>query len=107
MSLDYVTADDESQAAIGTSPLDPSDPQHELAAARETLVRLLGIVKETVIGRDEVIELCIIALVSDGHVLLEDFPGSGKTTLAKAFSHRCRAKVGTFVCTFRVPKLGI
>ena len=83
MSLDYVTADDESQAAIGTSPLDPSDPQHELAAARKTLVRLLGIVKETVIGRDEVIELCIIAIVSDGHVLLEDFPGSGKTTLAK------------------------
>ena len=35
------------------------------------------------IGRDEVIELCVIALVADGHVLLEDFPGSGKTTLAK------------------------
>jgi MoxR-like ATPase len=35
-------------------------------------------------GRDEVIELVIVAVLADGHVLLEDFPGSGKTTLAKA-----------------------
>ena len=33
---------------------------------------------------NDVIELAIIALVADGHILLEDFPGSGKTTLAKA-----------------------
>ncbi|MDA0804106.1 MAG: AAA family ATPase [Proteobacteria bacterium] len=83
MSLDNVTADDDSLAISVNSPLDSSDPQHELAAARETLVKLSDIVRETVVGRDEVIELCIIALVSDGHVLLEDFPGSGKTTLAK------------------------
>jgi MoxR-like ATPase len=35
-------------------------------------------------GRDEVIDLVLIALLADGHVLLEDYPGSGKTTLAKA-----------------------
>ena len=35
-------------------------------------------------GRDDVIDLIIIAILADGHVLLEDFPGSGKTTLAKA-----------------------
>ena len=35
-------------------------------------------------GREEVIELLLVALLADGHVLLEDFPGSGKTTLAKA-----------------------
>jgi MoxR-like ATPase len=35
-------------------------------------------------GRDEVIDLILIALLADGHVLLEDHPGSGKTTLAKA-----------------------
>lgn len=37
-----------------------------------------------VMGRDEVIELSIISLLSGGHMLLEDYPGSGKTTLAKA-----------------------
>ena len=36
------------------------------------------------LGRDDVIELAIIALLADGHILLEDYPGSGKTTLAKA-----------------------
>ena len=40
--------------------------------------------RRAVRGRDRVIELIIIALLADGHVLLEDFPGSGKTTLAKA-----------------------
>src|SRR5689334_8507076 len=34
-------------------------------------------------GRDDVIDLVVVALLADGHVLLEDFPGSGKTTLAK------------------------
>ncbi|MFK7990192.1 MAG: AAA family ATPase, partial [Sandaracinaceae bacterium] len=34
--------------------------------------------------RDDVIELVLVALLADGHVLLEDFPGSGKTTLARA-----------------------
>ncbi len=40
--------------------------------------------KYDVMGRDEVIELALIALLSGGHMLLEDYPGSGKTTLAKA-----------------------
>jgi len=34
-------------------------------------------------GRDEVIDLILVALLADGHVLLEDHPGSGKTTLAR------------------------
>ena len=38
-------------------------------------------------GRDDVIELVLVALLADGHVLLEDYPGSGKTTLAKALGH--------------------
>ena len=40
--------------------------------------------KRAVRGRDRVIDLITIAILADGHVLLEDFPGSGKTTLAKA-----------------------
>lgn len=40
-----------------------------------------------VMGRDNVIELILAALLADGHVLLEDFPGSGKTTLAKALGN--------------------
>jgi MoxR-like ATPase len=40
--------------------------------------------RQAILGRDAVIELLLIALLADGHALLEDYPGSGKTTLAKA-----------------------
>ncbi|MEX2469172.1 MAG: AAA family ATPase, partial [Pseudohongiellaceae bacterium] len=56
----------------------------DLAEAMEVLQTLASAVKQQVLGRDDVIELTIIALIADGHVLLEDYPGSGKTTLAKA-----------------------
>jgi MoxR-like ATPase len=46
--------------------------------------RLRARVRDNVMGRDEVIELVLVALFADGHVLLEDYPGSGKTTLAKS-----------------------
>jgi MoxR-like ATPase len=54
----------------------------------EQVAALYGWLREacraSVQGRDDVIELVLIALLADGHVLLEDHPGSGKTTLAKA-----------------------
>ncbi|MDE0478131.1 MAG: AAA family ATPase [Gammaproteobacteria bacterium] len=62
----------------------PNAQDMELADAIGVLQRLRDVVRGQVIGRDDVIELVIIALIADGHVLLEDFPGSGKTTLAKA-----------------------
>lgn len=52
--------------------------------ARETVERLRGRLRRAVRGRDEVIDLLLVALLAGGHVLLEDYPGSGKTTLAKA-----------------------
>jgi MoxR-like ATPase len=38
-------------------------------------------------GREDVVELVLVALLADGHVLLEDYPGSGKTTLARALGN--------------------
>jgi MoxR-like ATPase len=55
----------------------------DLQDAREALDRLGRRARAVIIGRDDVIELTLIALVADGHVLLEDYPGSGKTTLAR------------------------
>ena len=46
--------------------------------------RVQNRLRAAIVGRDKVIDLVIIALLADGHVLLEDYPGSGKTTLAKA-----------------------
>jgi len=59
-------------------------PITDLEGAYGVFTRLRNRLHAAVKGRDEVIDLVIIALLSDGHVLLEDFPGSGKTTLAKA-----------------------
>lgn len=43
-------------------------------------------VSKVIVGKDEVIELLIVSLISGGHILLEDIPGVGKTMLVKAFS---------------------
>ncbi len=58
--------------------------ENGLSEAMAVLKTLSAAVQAQVLGRDDVIELALIALIADGHVLLEDFPGSGKTTLAKA-----------------------
>ncbi len=43
-------------------------------------------VSKVIVGKDKVIELLIVSLISGGHILLEDIPGVGKTMLVKAFS---------------------
>lgn len=55
-----------------------------LAGAYEVYRDLKAACESKVQGRSDVIDLLLIALLADGHVLLEDHPGSGKTTLAKA-----------------------
>ncbi len=46
------------------------------------LARLSDRVRQVVRGKDDVVELCLVAVIAGGHVLLEDVPGVGKTTLA-------------------------
>ena len=51
--------------------------------------RAAGVVREVrkaVVGKEDVIELLMTAIVGGGHVLIEDMPGVGKTTMARAFS---------------------
>lgn len=43
-------------------------------------------VQKNVVGKDAAIESILIALLTGGHILIEDLPGTGKTTLAKSFS---------------------
>ena len=57
-----------------------------LAEVRELADRLLTEVEKAVVGKREQLELVLLALLSDGHVLLEDFPGLAKTLLARSFA---------------------
>ena len=42
--------------------------------------------KKAILGKDEILQKVYMAILSGGHILLEDVPGVGKTTLALAFS---------------------
>jgi MoxR-like ATPase len=73
-----------------------------LNEARRVVEVLSQRARAVVVGRDDVIELVLIALLSDGHVLLEDYPGSGKTTLARALGDSLRVEgVHTHIAGFR------
>ncbi|MBE2198300.1 MAG: MoxR family ATPase [Anaerolinea sp.] len=59
----------------------------------ETAALLRENIKKVIVGKDEIIDLALIAMLCEGHLLLEDVPGTGKTTLAKTIA----ASLG---CTF-------
>ena len=46
-------------------------------------------VRKAFIGKDEIIKKVLMTIYAGGHILLEDSPGVGKTTLALAFSRAC------------------
>jgi MoxR-like ATPase len=46
-------------------------------------------VEQAVIGKREAVEIVMLALLADGHVLIEDLPGLGKTLLARSFAQVC------------------
>jgi MoxR-like ATPase len=46
----------------------------------------LNEVKRVIVGKDEVLEKVMVSILANGHILIEDFPGLAKTTIARAFS---------------------
>ncbi|HKC21563.1 MAG TPA: MoxR family ATPase [Gaiellaceae bacterium] len=65
-----------------------SEPEHveANAEAAETVRLLVDNLARVVHAPDETLRLFVLCLISDGHVILEDFPGVGKTMLAKALA---------------------
>jgi MoxR-like ATPase len=60
----------------------------------ETAKRVRENVQQVIVGKGDVIDLALVAVLCEGHILIEDVPGIGKTTLARSLA----ASLG---CTFR------
>ena len=56
-------------------------------AAAATLARALAMLESVILGKPAQIRLCLACLLARGHLLIEDVPGVGKTTLAHALAH--------------------
>jgi MoxR-like ATPase len=52
----------------------------------ETAARVRENIQQVIVGKADVIDLCLVAILCEGHILMEDVPGTGKTTLAKAIA---------------------
>ena len=55
-------------------------------SGKELLEKVTQNIGKVIIGKEEIITLLLTALLADGHVLLEDVPGTGKTKLAKSLA---------------------
>jgi MoxR-like ATPase len=58
----------------------------ELTDLREHAGRILDEVERAVVGKRDALELILLAILADGHVLLEDYPGLAKTLIARSFA---------------------
>ena len=54
--------------------------------ARVICARILDEVERAVVGKRDALELVLVGLLADGHVLIEDYPGLAKTLAARSFA---------------------
>lgn len=55
--------------------------------AKETIDKILAETGKAVLGKEEVLRRILTAILAGGHILIDDIPGVGKTTIALAFTH--------------------
>ncbi len=60
----------------------------------KTINDIIANIQRVIVGKDDVLKLAMTALLCEGHILFDDVPGTGKTTLARAIA-------ATLDCTFR------
>ncbi len=71
-----------------TDVRDPSRPATgDMASFAERFDALVRTAGQVIQGKDEVLRNAIVCMLAEGHVLLEDVPGVGKTSLARALAH--------------------
>jgi MoxR-like ATPase len=78
-------------SAPGSDGLDPLGDIDELV---EATTRIRARIESVVSGRPELVHLTVAVMLAEGHLLIEDVPGVGKTTLAKALARTIDCRVG-------------
>jgi len=70
-----------------------------LEGVREASGRLVANVARVLVGKRAAVELAVVALLAEGHLLIEDVPGTGKTTLARALAQSIGGVFHRLQCT--------
>lgn len=65
----------------------------QASAFRDAFDRLVANVEKVLVGKTFVVRLAFVSLLSEGHLLLEDYPGTGKTSLARAVAQSVQGTV--------------
>lgn len=63
-----------------------------MSEGRELALQVIDEVEKAVVGKRKILEKIMTAILAGGHILIEDIPGTGKTTMALAFSRAMRLK---------------
>jgi MoxR-like ATPase len=82
-------ASDSDAAALlgaGGTRSEPPPSRETVAAAHDRIGALLRNIERVIVGKREAVKLVLVGLLARGHVLIEDVPGIGKTTLARALA---------------------
>jgi MoxR-like ATPase len=66
---------------------------------RDAAIKVKENVERVIVGKGEVVEMAIIALLCEGHILIEDVPGLGKTVLAKSLARSLGCSFRRIQCT--------
>ena len=74
--------------------------RHDVTCQHQgTIDALRGALNQALIGKDDIIEMVLACLLARGHLLFDDLPGLGKTTLAKAVAHAVGGQFARVQCT--------
>ncbi len=73
--------------------------EREILRIKEVADRFKQNVGTVIVGRADIVELCFAALLCEGHILMEDVPGVGKTSLARAIARSVKGTFKRIQCT--------
>lgn len=73
--------------------------QNRTEEYNEKIMLLINNIEKIIVGKRPQIELVVAAMLSGGHVLIEDVPGVGKTQLVSALAHSCHGEFGRIQMT--------